>query len=142
MADSQFARFLRRAMALLSEECPGAFHELCAKLEGAKIQLRIDGHAVSPSFGAGGFELVGPHVSPDVDLESGREAILAVLDGRMTLEEAVWQERVVLKGSLDALAKFHDGFVLCVGGAVRCPSFPRLLERYRGARSRASGDPR
>ena len=129
-------------MALLSEECPGAFHELCDRLDSAKIRLCIDGDSVSPSFAAHGFELVAAHASPEVDLESSREAILAVLDGRLTLEDAVWQDRVVLMGSLDALARFHEGFVLCVGGAVRCPSFPRLLERYRGARTRAAGDPR
>jgi hypothetical protein len=33
-------------------------------------------------------------------------------------------------GSSDDLAAFHEGFLLYLRGAVRCPSFPPLLERF------------
>ena len=140
-AESEFARFLRRAMELLGEECPAVFRELCAKLAGARIRLSVDGGAVSPEFSEGGFALVAPYANPDVELESHRAAILAVIDGAVSFEDAVWEERLFLRGSLEALATFHDGFVLCVHGAVRCPSFPVLLQQYRRAGDRPSGDP-
>ena len=129
-------------MSILETECPPAFRALCERLDGARIRLRVDGKALSPAFGPEGFALVPPCESPEVDLASDRQTILEVLAGDLRLEDAVWDERLALFGSLDALARFHDGFASCVNGAVRCPSFPRLLERYRRAGAPGAGGTR
>ena len=130
-SSSQFGRFLARSMDLIAKERPSAFERLNDALGGLRVRLAIDGVAVHPRFTAAGFELAEDAPDPHVDLESDRAAILEVADGRLTLEDAVWNERIVLRGGLRDLVAFHDALAIYLQGAVRCPSFPTLLDAYR-----------
>jgi len=130
---SEFASFLERAMGLIAREKAAVYRRVCQHLAEARIRLVVDGDVVAPRFDARGFALGEPCEDPEIALESDRATILAVLDGELTLDEAVWGERIALRGALDDLALFLEALVLVVGGAVRCPSFPELLVDYRGA---------
>jgi hypothetical protein len=63
---------------------------------------------------------------------STRATILGVIDGETTARRAVLDERLLMRGRLDDVVAFHDALVAYVHGAVRAPSFPRLLRAYRG----------
>jgi hypothetical protein len=61
---------------------------------------------------------------------SDRQAILDVVDGAVTLERAVLEDRIVLLGSVPDLVRFHDGLRIYLSGAVRAPGFAILLDEY------------
>ena len=42
-------------------------------------------------------------------------------------------DAILLRGTTEDLAAFHDGLVTYVSGAVRCLSFPLVLDRFRYA---------
>ncbi len=64
-------------------------------------------------------------------METTRAVILDLVDARAGLVEAILDDRLGLRGALPELARFHDGLMLYLHGAMRAPSFPGLLRRYR-----------
>jgi hypothetical protein len=126
-----FATFLDQSMTLLAAEKPTVYARLCASLRDREARVTMDGERVGIAFPAATFRLAGDVDDPLIELASTRATVLAVVDGRSTLEEAVWSGRLELRGRLDDLVRFHDALVLYLHGAVRCPSFPWLLDRYR-----------
>ncbi len=95
--------------------------------------LTVEGEQVMIAFSPAGARVLGPgHTQvPTVELTTTRRAILQVIDAQMTLTQAVLSDAILLKGQADDLAVFHDGLMTYVRGAVRCPSFPPLLDTFR-----------
>jgi hypothetical protein len=135
-----FATFLDQSMTLLAAEMPRAYARLCAMLREREARVTMDELRIGIAFPGGAFRLVGDVDQPCIELRSDRATVLDVVDGRLTLEEAVWNERLQLRGRLDDLARFHDALVLYLHGAVRCPSFPWLLECYRDGKCPSAAD--
>lgn len=131
MADSEFQTFLAASMLLLEQEKPSVHARIGAMLRNEAVNVTLDGAALGIRFPAGRFALGPPVEHPLIELASDRRTILDVVDGVLTLEDAVWEERIRLFGSLAALLRFLDALVAYLHGAVRCPSFPWLLDRYR-----------
>lgn len=105
---------------------------MCLRLSPRKILLQIDGEPIYLVFSPGGVKLNRKEMSTtNARLITSRGTILDVLDARLTLEEAVQTNAIQLQGHVDDLTAFHDGLLMYVRGAVRCPSFPPLLERFR-----------
>lgn len=129
-----FAPFLGHSMTLLAAEKPRLYARLCDLLRDREAGVVIDGEPVGIAFPGGAFRLVAAVTDPFIELRSSRATVLAVVDGRLTLEEAVAAEHLWLRGRLENLVLFHDALVLYLHGAVRCPSFPWLLDRYRDGR--------
>ncbi|MGD8854558.1 MAG: hypothetical protein PVI28_19500 [Gammaproteobacteria bacterium] len=124
-------QFILASLEKLRDEHPQVYERLCASLAPRTLLLTIDGEPVRLRFEA------QRHINPDrlpeasVHLETTRETILAVIDAHYSLEGAVEAGLIELTGATEDLSAFHDGLLLYVRGAVRCPSFPSLLERYR-----------
>lgn len=128
---TMFATFLAHSMTLLAAEKPPVYARLCASLRGREARVTMDGERLGIAFPAGEFRLLADVDRPCIELSSSRTTVVDVVDGRLTLEEAVWGEQLELRGRLDDLVRFHDALVLYLHGAVRCPSFPWLLDCYR-----------
>lgn len=126
-----FATFLAHSMTLLAAEKPQVYGRLCTLLRDREARVTMDGERLGIAFPAGEFRLLGDVERPFIELSSSRTTVVDVVDGRLTLEEAVWGEQLELRGHLDDLVRFHDALVLYLQGAVRCPSFPWLLDCYR-----------
>ncbi|MGI9591765.1 MAG: hypothetical protein ACR2P8_10390 [Myxococcota bacterium] len=131
MAGSEFQTFLAASMLLLEQEKPSVYARIGAMLRDEAVNVTLDGAALGIRFPHGRFAVGPPVEHPLIELASDRRAILDVVDGVLTLEDAVWDERIRLFGSLAALLLFLDALVAYLQGAVRCPSFPWLLDRYR-----------
>lgn len=104
---------------------------LCALLAPREVLLLIDGEPVVLVFEPTGIALLTAARRPALELRTGRGTMLDVIDARLTLNEAVRTDALVLQGDVDDLKLAHEGLLTYVCGAVRCPSFPRLLERFR-----------
>jgi hypothetical protein len=135
-----FATFLTHSMALLAAEKPAVAARLGALLCDREAVVQVDDERVGIVFPGGVFQLVADVARPFIELRSSRRTILDVVNGRLTLEDAVWGDHLWLRGHLDDLVRFHDALVLYLQGAVRCPSFPWLLDRYRDGRAPSRAD--
>lgn len=125
------AWFVAASLEALREECPEAFTLMCAQLAPRRARLVIEGETVTLAFAASEARLLKQSRRPSVQLTTTRQNILNVIDARLSLEEAVLADAIVLKGRPNDLSVFHAGLISYVRGAVRCPSFPPLLDRFR-----------
>lgn len=130
-ADWPFADALRTSLALLRRECPTAWRRMCARLGRRALTIRVDGVAVDVAGHHVHVE-VGAPAQPIVEVETSRAAIVALADGRDDLLDALLAERVVIRGGVADVHALYEGLVDYVRGAIRSPSFPQLLARFRG----------
>lgn len=118
----------------MERECRLAYHSLCEVLAQRQVALHVDGEALALVFTRQhAVTLPLTEAIPDIHLSLTRAAILDLVDGKLTLQEAILEGRVNLQGNLPNLLLFHEGWLAYMRGAIRCPSFPDLLERYRMA---------
>jgi hypothetical protein len=125
------AAYVDRSLAILRRECPTAYLAVCGRLAFATVELRVDHELVRLAFRPRVAELRQELADPDVRLQTTRATILEVLDAKVTLEQAVRSGAVLLWGSSHDLARCNDALLDYVRGAVRCPSLPALLDRFR-----------
>jgi hypothetical protein len=132
MQRSEFGDFLARSLAVLEREMPRSHARLCAVMRDRCAAFRVDGPPVLLAFGDGGPTL-GPlaGTAPGVECELSKQTILDLVDGRLSLEEAVRGDRFLLRAPVRELQVFFEALQLYFRGAVRCPSLPVLLEAYR-----------
>jgi hypothetical protein len=140
-AEAPIRAFVEASLTSLRAEFPQAYFLMCRVLAGRTVLLSIDGEEIPLAF-----QLRTARVAPrlprsDVRVRTSRNAILDVLDDRLTLEGAVESGDLELRGSIEDLERFHDALLVYVGGAVRCPSFPALLDRFREAYFMTTADP-
>ena len=131
MRDSSLTWYIGASLVALRQECPTAYFLMCSQLAPRRVRLMIDGESVTLAFDPSGAHVLPVAQNPTAELVTSRRTILDVLDARLTLAEAVLSDAIVLKGCVDDLTAFHDGLMTYVRGAVRCPTFPRLLDRFR-----------
>lgn len=135
--DSSFASFLGRSLKLLERELPWGYATLCRVLGEREVLIEVDGEAAPILCTGHSMRVEQAPRAPMVECKTTREAILELVDAKATLVGAILADKVWLRGSVDDLLAFHDGLMAYLGGAVRSPSFPWLLQEFReGARSR------
>jgi hypothetical protein len=126
--------FVQTSLATLREEFPEAYYLMCRKLAGLAVALFIDGEEIPIVFEPRSARVVhDPPSPPDVRARTTRRTILDVLDARLSLQGAVDSGALELWGPIEDLEAFHAALLLYVQGAVRSPSFPGLLDRFREA---------
>ena len=123
--------FLDRSFEVLAREAPDASSRLGRALAGLHLCV-IDGDrrfAVRQV----GSRLVSDAISGDepVITSIDRATILALVDGVLSLEDAVRQDRLLVRASPPHCARVFDALAIYVRGAIRCPSFPALLVDFR-----------
>jgi hypothetical protein len=137
---------LDESLSVLLREQPASYARLCDALAAIRIEICVDGERMIVGFESGGHQVTGqsaaaPSAAVGARFRAGRGAVLDVLDGRLTLAEAVLNGRLEAYAPLGRLLELHDALLLYVNAAVRCRSFPALLDRFRaGAAERAAAD--
>jgi hypothetical protein len=132
--NDSFRQFLQVSFAILHQECLPAYQAMCTLLAHQQVQINVEGELVSLVFEPHKVRLL-PEVEaqPSVTLLISRQTLLDLADGRYALQEAILSEAVQLHGNLSQLVLFHEGWLAYMRGAVRCVSFPDLLERFRSS---------
>lgn len=129
--EGRFGEFLRESFAALAGEMPELYRRLCATLAPRQVRLQVGAEDIGLEFAADRVRFVACGPAPAVELRTTRAVILDLVDARTALVEAVLDDRLGFRGALPELACFHDGLMLYLHGAMRAPSFPGLLRRYR-----------
>jgi hypothetical protein len=132
-AEAPIHAFVEASLTSLREEFPQAYYLMCRKLAGRTVLLSIDGEEIPLAFETRTARVAAKLARADVRVRTSRESILDVLDARLSLQGAVESGGLELWGTTEDLELFHEALLIYVEGAVRCPSFPTLLDRYREA---------
>ena len=125
-----FREFLDVSLRLLEAEHPSGYARLLGLLEGREARVTMDGKTLGIAFRREGFDLHDDVPHPFIELRATRDEVLAVAAGELSLEKAVREERVWLRGRLEDVVRFHESLLAYLHSAVRCPSFPWLLGEY------------
>ena len=64
-------------------------------------------------------------------LNTSRQAILDLVDARLTLVDAILEGQLDLIGEATDLGLLYETLLTYLRGAVRCPSIPSLLDQFR-----------
>jgi hypothetical protein len=126
--------FIERSLRALAVEAAPCYAQLCERLRGRRLRIGGDGAPLVLAFGAHAVVSLDAREPADVDLHVDRTTLLALVDGELTLEEALRRDGLVMRGRVADLADAFDGLTSYVRGGVRCPSFPTLLAAYRMCR--------
>ena len=136
------AHFLQASLQALSLECPQAYQAICRQLSGKQLLVEIDGEAVGLSFSeqqAGFLPLGELQPPPRLRLSTTWQAILDLLDARLTLQEAVLSSRLDLAGPPGELVLLYDAMLFYLRGGVRTFAFPLLLQELRKTKQSQPG---
>lgn len=132
------AALLAESFEVLRREQPEAYARMCERLEGLSVSLEVEAECFAAGFSSEGARVL-PVSGHEVARVSTRlPTILDVLDDRCSLTEAVLTDAVEVVGPLELLLRLHEGLLLYVQGAVRCPGFAPLLKRLRRVRAPAA----
>lgn len=137
-----FADLVERSLAALRREHPEAYGRFGRTLAGTTVALRVDGEAMTLAFDGEASLHRGASAAP-VEFTATCAALLDLVQGRLSLRDAVRSGRADLRGAVPALARFDEALMLYLHGAVRSPTFPALVRElaalansHAGARAR------
>lgn len=126
------AELLDEAFAVLRDESPVHARALREKLVDRVIVFTVDGERMV-SGGAGLVPATFGDAArgPDLQVDTDSATVLALLDDRITLLDAVRAGSLRARGPRAAIAAAEEAMRVFIHGLVRCPSAPRLLVRFR-----------
>jgi len=136
MPERDFFDFLATSMTVLEREAPVGYRALESRLSGLRARLESGGVRRVVSFDRSRFLLGDDSGSPDVDAAFERGVVLELVDGATSLDQAILDDKLRVRGAVEAVERFYDGICLYVDAAVRSPGFVPLLERYRDSSGR------
>ena len=64
-------------------------------------------------------------------MATSRKTLLDLVDGRMSLLEAILNDLLDVRGDTLPLVRLFDAFTAYLQGAVRAPGMSQLLDRFR-----------
>jgi hypothetical protein len=120
------ASLLRRSLEHLAAEVPEGYRWLVEELGPLHVEVAVDDEHFAVRGGGGVHVVDASTECPHARVTTSRAAILDLLDGVITLDEAVAAGQLDAIGPLDALLQAHDALIAYVHAAVRAPSVPGL----------------
>lgn len=129
-ATSRTAALLRRAFAIVREDVPEAHAGMVARAPRMTL-LQIDEDRLALVRGPAAIDVCLADADGDVRIRATTEALLAVLDGKTTLLDAIVGGSVFVAGEVGALAEAQAALLCFLQGCVRTTRARELLEQVR-----------
>jgi hypothetical protein len=136
--EGRVAPLLAESFGVLLREQPEAHARMCVLLQGLSVTVTVDEERFTVDFTSRRARVRAATGDGSVRVSTYSRTLLDVLDDRQSLTEAVLADEVEVVGPLDTLLRLHEGLLLYVQGAVRCPGFASLLRRLREDCSRVT----
>ena len=133
MARPDFFAFLGNSLQGLSAEEPEAHRSLARAMGDLRAQLTTDGKVCSLSLDSLAWTMYYDDIKVDIEVAFDRQIVLDLIDGLLSLEDAILQERLRMQGSVTAIERFYDALMIYLEGLMRVPGTRALLEAYRSA---------
>lgn len=131
MSARDFGAFLDSSLDLLEREVPRASDRLAAALGSSVVHFDAEEGTFVLQMQKHRRVLPRSGDTADITLGLTREVVVDLVEGSISLEEALFTDRLSLRGPVDRLGDFFDALHAYLEGAVRAPSFPQLFEAYR-----------
>lgn len=122
------AALLSDAFAVLARESPVHTGVIRERLGPRVVSFTVDGERMCSD---GGGVSAANGRPPDLHIETDAETVLALLDDRISLLDAVRAGALRARGHRAAVAAAESAMRAFLHGLARCPSAPRLLHRFR-----------
>ena len=113
---------------------PSAYQAVCAAAGELRARLIASGHARVLSF-QGSVPVLEPDRAADVEVVFDNQVILDLIDGEVSLEDALFLDRLRIQGAPAAIERLHAALIFYLNGAVRVSECLALLRSFRGAQS-------
>src|SRR5262249_16755638 len=127
--ESSVRALLARSFDALAAELPEAYARLGTELAGWPVEVEVDRERFVIRVVSG--RLVTDEGEAPVRIRASKAVLLAIVDARETLVDAVRADAIELRAPRASLGDLHEAWTTYLHGAARCPSFPLLLARFR-----------
>jgi hypothetical protein len=138
MADATLKGALADSLEALQVEVPAAYRAMCRAFASSELLLHIDGAGIALAFSEEGHQFPASSRHACIEIRTSEATLLAILDGELQLLNALLSEDLLVLASVEDLLRCEEGFLNYLRGAVRSPSFPRILERRRAGIDRGT----
>jgi hypothetical protein len=126
-----FFAFLDESLAGIRTDEPEVHCALTQSLGRLRARLVSDGVAVVVWLDSNSWRMDPGDREADIEVAFNRQTILDLIDGCLTLEEAILREQLLIFGSVDKVETFNDAFLIYIEGLIRMPGTAALVRRYR-----------
>jgi hypothetical protein len=133
MPPADFFVFLRNSLSRIAHEVPDAHRALVDAMGNLRARLVADGAARTIRFDFPDWTIYAGAGDADLEVAFDRAIIVDLIDGRLTMEDAIYQERLRMRGSVETIERFHGALLIYLEGLIRTPGAPVMLESYRKA---------
>lgn len=127
--------FVDRSLRVLEHEGREAYAELCRAMDTRRIRVVTDPAPFAIRCDGAHVQTRGAEGDEEIVAAIGGADVLALVDGVLSLEEALRQDRLIVQADLRDAAIAFDVLLLYVRAGIRCPSFPALLDSFRAMHS-------
>jgi hypothetical protein len=128
---SRTAALLRSAFAIVREDVPEAHARMVGRAPRTTL-LEIDEDRLALVRTTAGIDVCGADAGEgDVRVRATTEVLLAILDGKTTLLDAILAGSVFVAGEVGALADAQSAVLSFLQGCVRTTRTRELLEQFR-----------
>jgi hypothetical protein len=134
MRQDDFFAFLGASLSRVAAEAPEAYRALASAIGGMRARLIADGIARTIRFDFPYWTIYSGGDELDIGVTFGRETVIGLIDGQLTLEEAIYEERLLLRGAVETVEDFYGGLIIYLEGLIRSPGASALLRGYREAK--------
>ena len=111
---------------------PSAYQAVGAAAGELSARLIASGRARVLSF-RDGAPVLEPDRAADVDVAFDNRVILDLIDGEVSLEDALFLDRLRIRGTPAAIERLHAALMLYLNGALRVSDCLTLLRSFREA---------
>jgi len=126
-----FLWFVDQSVALLCRDVPEAHAAVKDAADGLRIGVRSPTVRGTVWMAPDAIEVFGPVADTDVEVLFDERVVVDLLDGVLSMREALDRGRLELKGSNASLEKLISGLKCYIRGAIRSAAMQDLLEDYR-----------
>jgi hypothetical protein len=130
MRDASFSAFLRKALDAIAAEVPVAHRAIARALRTRTVSLDVDGDRVLLAMIDGRHTLREDAAASSIELHADGATLAGLLEARFTLEDALIEGTLVLRGAADDLVALLEVVTAFIHGGARSLSVPPLLGAY------------
>lgn len=125
--------FLEDALGEIARSEPEADRALRAALRGLRARLSDGARSFVLQADGEGWRFCDGAGTADIAVAFDEAVILDLIEGALTLNEAILGERITVFGPIDNICQFYDALFIFLEGLLRASGAPMLLERFRKA---------
>jgi hypothetical protein len=142
MLPADFFGFLRTSLSRLAAEVPDAHRALAGAMGNLRARLVADGVARTIRFDFSDWTIYAEDSDVDLEVSFDREIIVDLIDGNLTMEDAIYRERLRMRGPIERIERFYDALLIYLEALTRTSGAPAMLQSYRQAQGSVhSGEP-